>query len=63
MNKQLQLLDAQAVVPLTKRLDSEIFVSESGFTQRKAGEFRTSLMVARWRLQIAALEKMLRQSK
>ena len=60
VNKDLRLLDPEEAMLLTKELDSKILVSESGFSQSEAGEFSTSLVVARWRLQIAALENMMR---
>ena len=60
VNKDLRLLDPKEAMLLTKKMDSKILVSESGFSQSEAGEFSTSLVVARWRLQIAALENMMR---
>ena len=63
VNKDLRLLDPKEATLLTKKMDSKILVSESGFTRSEAGEFSTSLVVAQWRLQIAALEQMIRPTK
>jgi len=63
VNEQLSLLDPEKATLLTKKMDSKIFVSESGFSRSEAGEFSTSLVVARWRLKIAALENMIRPTK
>lgn len=63
VNKDLRLLDPKEATLLTKEMDSKILVSESGFTRSEAGEFSTSLAVAQWRLQIAALEQMIRPTK
>ena len=60
LNKDLRLLDPKEAMLLTKELDSKILVSEAGFSRSEAGEFSTSSVVARWRLQIAALEQMMR---
>lgn len=60
VNKQLQLLDQQAMELLAAPLDPRIFISESGFTNSEAGQFVTSLVIKRWRTQIAALEKLIR---
>ena len=60
VNKDLRLLDPKQATVLTKKMDSKILVSESGFSRSEAGEFSTSLVVAQWRLQIAALEQMIR---
>ncbi len=62
VNKELQLLDPRPMKPLMDRMDKKIFISEAGFTRSEAGEFETSLVVARWRLQIASLEKIIRST-
>lgn len=60
VDKDLSLLDPKEARLLTKRMDPKILVSESGFTRSEAGEFSTSVIVAKWRLRIAALENMIR---
>ncbi len=60
VNNKLQLLEAKPMKPLLDRMDRKIFISEAGFTRSEAGEFATSLVVARWRMQIASLEKIIR---
>lgn len=60
INDQLRLLDPKQAMLLTKKMDSKILVSEAGFSRSEAGELSTNLVVARWRLQIAALEQMMR---
>jgi len=62
INKQLTLLDPKEAMLLTKKMDSKILVSEAGFSRSEAGVFSTSLVIAQWRLQIAALEQMIRPS-
>ena len=62
VNKELELLNVEAMKPLVSRLDSRIHVSEAGFAKSEAGEFVTSLVVKRWRDQIAALEKLIRST-
>jgi len=60
VNKQFKLLEPHAIKPMMDRMEANIFVSEAGFTRSEAGQFATSLIVARWRLQIASLEKVIR---
>ena len=62
VDKNLQLINANAVVPLMKQLDSKISISEAGFSRSEAGEFATTSIVARWRLQIAKLEQLIRST-
>ena len=64
VNKQLKLVDDGAMELLAKvKLDSRIHISEAGFTRSEAGQFVTSLVVKRWRSQIAAIEKLIRPKK
>ena len=64
VNKQLKLVDDGAMELLAKvKLDSRIHISEAGFTRSEAGQFVTSLVIKRWRSQIAAIEKLIRPKK
>lgn len=64
VNKQLKLVDTGALELLAKvKLDSRIHVSEAGFSRSEAGQFVTSLVIKRWRSQIAAIEKLIRPKK
>lgn len=63
VDKNLRLIDANEVSPLMKRLDSKISVSEAGFSRNEAGEFATSSIIARWRIQIATLEQLIRPNR
>lgn len=62
VNRKLQLLEPGPMKPLMDRMESKIFISEAGFTRSEAGEFPTSTVVARWRIQIASLEKIIRST-
>ena len=63
VNKKLRLLDDGAMELLAKvKLDSRILVSEVGFSRSEAGTYATAVVILRWQGQIAALEKMIRQS-
>jgi len=63
VNNELRLLDIAAMEVLAAPLDSRILISESGFTRSEAGQFVTSLVIQRWRKQIAALEKLIRSAR
>lgn len=63
VNKELRLLDVEAMKLLAAvRLDSQILVSESGFSSCEAGAYATAVVIKRWRNQIAALENLIRST-
>lgn len=63
VNEKLRLVDVGAMKLLAARLDSKIFISESGFTGSDAGVFNSEMMVKRWHARIVALEEMIRSTE
>ena len=63
LNKLPTMIDQAKVAKLLKKIGPRILVSQTGFADSNSGQFSSNAVVARWRKQVASLEKLLRKMK